>query len=85
MTKLEIPKTDAKMNKRNEVAFMQAYGKSYRQMKKEELAQMIMNQSMNVVKYREESYKIVKIALAIKRQRDWFLKLCRQKNGKRDS
>ena len=82
--KLQIPDTNAAQNKKNEVAFLQAYGKSYRQMRKDELAQMIMNQSLNVMKFKDENYKVAQLAVIYKRQRDYFLKLCRKKNGKND-
>jgi hypothetical protein len=84
MSKLEIPPTNTEQNKKNEVAFLQAYGKSYRQMRKDELAQMIMNQSLNVMKFKDENYKVAQLAVIYKRQRDYFLKLCRKKNGKND-
>jgi len=80
--KLNIPETNPQDNKRNEIAFEQAYGKSYRKMRKEELAQMIVNQSINVNKYKEENYKVAILGLTMKRQRDWFHKLCRKKDGK---
>jgi hypothetical protein len=80
--KLQIPDTNAAQNKKNEIAFMQAYGKSYRQMKKEELAQMIVNQSINVNKFKDENYKVAQLALIFRRQRNYFLKLCRKKDGK---
>lgn len=80
--KLQIPDTNAAQNKKNEVAFLQAYGKSYRQMKKEELAQMIVNQSINVNKFKDENYKVAQLALIFRRQRNYFLKLCRKKDGK---
>lgn len=81
--KLQIPDTNAAQNKKNEIAFMQAYGKSYRQMKKEELAQMIVNQSINVNKFKDENYKVAQLALIFRRQRNYFLKLCRKKDGKK--
>ena len=79
--KLEIPSTNAEQNKRNEIAFIQAYGKSYRKMRKEELAQMIINQSLNVNKYKDENYKVAQIALAFRRQRNYFHKLLRKRDG----
>jgi hypothetical protein len=79
--KLEIPPTNPQDNKRNEVAFEQAYGKSYRKMKKDELAQMIVNQSVNVMKFKDEAYKVSQIALAFRRQRDHYHKLIRQRDG----
>lgn len=82
--KLQIPDTSTEQNKKNEVAFLQAYGKSYRQMRKDELAQMIMNQSLNVMKFKDENYKVAQLAVIYKRQRDYFHKLCRKKNGKND-
>ncbi len=78
---LPLPPTNPEQNKRNEVAFMGAYGKSYRQMKKDELAQMIVNQSINVRKFQDEGYKVSKIALAFRRQRDHYHKLLRKRDG----
>ena len=81
MSKLQIPPTNPEQNKRNEVAFLQAYGKSHRQMKKDELAQMIVNQSINVKRFQDEGYKVSQIALAFRRQRDHFHKLLRKRDG----
>jgi hypothetical protein len=82
--RLQVPETNAEQNKNNEKAFLKAYGKSYRQMRKDELAQMIINQSLNVMKFKYENYEVAQLAVIYKRQRDYFLKLCRKKNGKND-
>ena len=84
MIRLQVPKPSSNENKRNEIAFEQAYGLSYRKMRKDELAQMIVNQSLNVNKFKDENYKVAQLALAFRRQRNYFLKLCRKKNGKND-
>ncbi len=74
------PSTDEK--KKIEILFMQAYSKSFRQMRKEDMALMVVNQSHNYKKMEKQAHEVVKIGLAMKRQRDYYLKLIRKYNDK---
>jgi len=65
-----------------EASFIRTYGRSYNRMRKSELALMIANQSTNYKKITEQAEYIAKLGLTMKRQRDWFHKLCRKKDGK---
>ena len=49
-------------------------------MRKEDMALMIVNQSQNNKKLVDDMQQLVGIGMAMKRQRDWYLKLCRKKN-----
>ena len=74
------PTTDEK--KKIEIIFMQAYSKSFRQMRKEDMALMVVNQSHNYKKMEKQAHEVVKIGMAMKRQRDYYLKLIRKYNDK---
>lgn len=81
LTKLNIPHPTADEIKAADIAFMNAYGKSFRKMRKEELAQMVINQSVNIVKFKNENMSLMKIGMAMYRQRNWYLKLIRRERN----
>ena len=77
-----IPHPSKDEKKRIEILFMNAYGKPYRQMRREDMALMVVNQSHNYKKMEKQAIDVVKIGLAMKRQRDYYLKLIRKYNDK---
>lgn len=79
----EIPRPTPEQKKLIETAFIKSFGKHYRTMRKEDMALMVLTQSTNFQKINREAYQVVKIGLAMKRQRDWYLKLIRIYNGKK--
>ena len=80
MNKLQIPIPTKEQSKKVEVAFLKNFGTVPRKMRKDVLAFMILNQSSNVQKIQWEAEQIVGIGMAMKRQRDYYLKLIRDKN-----
>ena len=78
MNKLQIPIPTKEQSKKVEVAFLKNFGTVPRKMRKDVLAFMVLNQSSNVQKTMWESNQVVGIGLAMKRQRDWYLKLIRK-------
>lgn len=74
----QIPRPDPEQKKLLETAFMKSFGKHYRTMRKEDMALMILTQSTNFQKINREAYEVVRIGLAMKRQRDYYHKLIRK-------
>ena len=77
-TQIPIPTHD--QSKQVEVVFMKQFGIAPRKFRKDVLAFMIVNQSSNVNKNQWEAEEVTKIGMAMKRQRDWYLKLIRNKS-----
>ncbi len=78
-SKIETP-TPAQA-KEIETAFLKSFGVTYNKMQKKQLALMVANQSMNYKKMEEQARKIAQIGITMQRQRNWFHKLCRKKDG----
>jgi len=78
--KVNIPKPTLDERIKLESKFTDAFGMSHRKISKDSLALMIVNQTANVNKTNRDAVMIAKIGLAMKRQRDWYLKLIRKKN-----
>jgi hypothetical protein len=80
--KVPIPSPTMDQKIRLKAKFEESFGKSYNKMQKEQLALMILNQTANINQTNNEILKGYHLYAAMKRQRDWFHKLCREKNGK---
>ena len=79
MNHQEIPRATPGQRKNLEIVFLKAFGKTYNKIRKEDMAFMIVNQSMNNKKLTEDMIQMAGIGLAMKRQRDYYLKLIRSK------
>jgi hypothetical protein len=79
---IAIPKPTVEQKVQMLKKFTDSFGRSYTEISKESLALMILNQTANITKTNKDAVWVAQIGLAMKRQRDWFHKLCREKNGK---
>lgn len=82
MNKIDIPTPTMEQKVKMAQKFKDAFGKSYTEMRKEQIALMVLNQTANMTKINNDAVHIAQIGLAMKRQRDYYHKLCRAKNGK---
>ena len=80
MNPSQIPIPTHDQSKQVEIVFMKQFGIAPRKMRKDVLAFMVVNQSSNVQKNQWEAQEVVKIGMAMKNQRDYYLKLIRGKN-----
>ena len=78
----EVQSPTREQAKQIEIGFLQTYGKSYRKMKKDQLALMVANQSSNYKKMEEQAYKIAELGHIMMKQRDVFRKILRKRDGK---
>ncbi len=78
MTKQQMPIPTREQIKAVEIVFLKNFGLVPRKIRKDILAFMVVNQSSNVQKTQWEAEQIVHIGLAMKRQRDYYLKLIRK-------
>ena len=79
MSKQQMPIPTPEQIKQIEIVFLKNFGLSPRKIRKDILAFMVVNQSSNVQKVNWDANQIVGIGLAMKRQRDYYLKLIRTK------
>ena len=80
--KIPIPTPTMNQKVNMTMKFNDAFGVSWKDMRKEQLGLMILNQTANVNASTNELLKGYKIYSAIKRQRDYYLKLIRKYNDK---
>ena len=78
----EVQSPTREQAKQIEIGFLQTYGKSYRKMKKDELALMIANQSSNYKTMEAQAYKIAELGHIMMKQRDVFKKILRERDSK---
>jgi len=78
----EIPRPNEEQKKLIETAFIKSFGMPFRRMRKEDMAFMILTQSTNFNKINREAYEVVRIGMAMKRQRDTFHKNLRKRDKK---
>ena len=76
---IPTPTTDQKI--KMTMKFNDTFGIDWKKIRKEQLALMVINQSAHLTRSQKDQIELTKIGMALKRQRDWFHKLIRGKEG----